>query len=151
MVQATHSLEVRRLIHAPREKVFAAFLDAEAMRKWFGPDGFDTVTHEMDPRVGGIWLFTMHGPDGTDYPNWVKYLEIVPPERIQWDQGQTIGEAAWHRTTVTFEEAGEATDLTLHLQLPDADALRRAVDEVGAGEGGKQTLARLAAYVETEE
>lgn len=145
---AEHTITVRRTIRAPPQRVFDAFLDAAALRKWFGPDGFDTVTHGLDPRVGGMWIFTMHGPDGTDYPNWVKYLEITPPERIEWDQGQDPDEPPWHRTTVTFEEVGDGTEVTLHLRLPDAEALRRAVDEVGAIEGGKQTLARLGAYVE---
>jgi uncharacterized protein YndB with AHSA1/START domain len=139
---------VHRLIHAPRPNVFEAFLAAEPLRKWFGPDGFDTVTHEIDARREGLWRFTMHGPDGTKYPNWVRYVEFVPPERLVWDQGRDLGGEPWHRTTVTLEEADGATHVTLHMQFPDAAARRRAVEERGAVEGGKQTLARLAQYVE---
>jgi len=139
---------VHRTIRAPRERVFEAFLSAEPLRRWFGPDGFDTVTHDIDPRQGGLWRFTMHGPDGTEYPNWVRYVEFVAPERLVWDQGREVGGEPWHRTTVTLEETDGATHVTLHMRFPDAAARRRAVEDYGAVEGGKQTLARLAAHVE---
>ena len=52
-----------RLIDAPRELVFAAFKDPHHISQWWGPNRFTTTTYEMDVRVGGQWLFTMHGPD----------------------------------------------------------------------------------------
>ena len=142
------SVVIHRTMQAPRERVFRAFLEAEALRKWFGPDGFDTVTHEMDARPGGLWRFTMHGPDGTDYPNWVRYLEITAPERIEWDQGDVVGGQPWFRTTITFEEVDGGTRVTLHSVFPDREARDKNVAEHGAVEGGHQTLARLAAFVE---
>src|SRR5689334_18469516 len=59
---------ITRVIDAPRELVFAAFTDAEHISNWWGPNGFRTTTYEKDVRPGGVWRFTMHGPDGTDYP-----------------------------------------------------------------------------------
>ncbi|HEY8127204.1 MAG TPA: SRPBCC family protein, partial [Hyphomicrobium sp.] len=63
---------ITRLLNAPRALVFAAFKDPDHITNWWGPNGFSTTTYEMDFRPGGLWLFTMHGPDGTDYPNRVR-------------------------------------------------------------------------------
>ncbi|HEU0053538.1 MAG TPA: SRPBCC domain-containing protein, partial [Longimicrobium sp.] len=77
-----------RVFDAPRELVFDAWTDPAAVAEWFGPDGFTITTYEMDVRPGGVWRFTMHGPDGTDFPNRVDYHEVVRPERLVYDQGQ---------------------------------------------------------------
>lgn len=74
---------VSRMISAPRERVFEAWTEARHLARWFGPDGFTTSTRSFEFREGGVWDFTMHGPDGTDYPNWIQWREIVPPERIR--------------------------------------------------------------------
>jgi uncharacterized protein YndB with AHSA1/START domain len=71
-----------RVFDAPRELVFSAFTDPKHLAQWRGPAGFTTTTHSFDFRVGGVWRFVMHGPDGRDYQNRVVYEEIVRPERI---------------------------------------------------------------------
>ena len=71
-----------RIIDGPRQLVFAAYTDARHLAQWWGPDGFTTTTHTFEFRPSGVWEFTMHGPDGTDYPNRIEWLEISPPERI---------------------------------------------------------------------
>ncbi len=58
-----------RRIKAPRELVWEAYTKPEHVMQWYGPNGFTLTIHEMDVRVGGVWRFMMHGPDGTDYPN----------------------------------------------------------------------------------
>lgn len=68
-----------RTIDAPRDLVFDAWTDPAHVGQWWGPDGFTTTTHEIDIRPGGVWRFTMHGPDGVDYPNEIAFEEIVPP------------------------------------------------------------------------
>jgi uncharacterized protein YndB with AHSA1/START domain len=60
---------VDRLFNAPQTTVFRAWSDPEQVTKWYGPTGFTTTIHEMDVRPGGVWRFTTHRPDGTDYPN----------------------------------------------------------------------------------
>lgn len=145
---ADRGITTQRTIRASRERVYEAFLDSAALARWFGPHGFQTVTHEMDARPGGLWRFTMHGPDGTEYPNWARYLELVPPERISWDHGDLVGGKPWFRTTVTFDEVEAGTHVILQSVFPTQKARDRSVEEVGAIEGGRQTLARLAAYVE---
>ena len=74
---------VSRLIDGPPGLVFEAYTEVRHLSRWFGPDGFSTTTQSFDFRPGGKWVFTMHGPDGTDYPNHVEYREISPHDRRQ--------------------------------------------------------------------
>jgi uncharacterized protein YndB with AHSA1/START domain len=74
-----------RVFDAPRELVFQMWTDPQHISNWYGPRGFTTTTHEMDVRPGGVWRHVMHGPDGTDYPNEIVYLEVVKPERLVYD------------------------------------------------------------------
>jgi uncharacterized protein YndB with AHSA1/START domain len=67
-----------REIPANPESVFSAIQDPVRLARWWGPDGFTNTFHTFEFRPGGSWLFTMHGPDGTDYPNQSEFLEIVP-------------------------------------------------------------------------
>jgi uncharacterized protein YndB with AHSA1/START domain len=79
---ADTQIVLSRFFDAPRELVWQAFTEPAHAAEWWGPRGFTTTTHEHDLREGGVWLHTMHGPDGTDYPNRVTFREITPPERI---------------------------------------------------------------------
>ena len=72
-----------REIPARPDAVFAAFQDPARLARWWGPDGFTNTFHTFEFRPGGSWLFTMHGPNGTDYPNESQFLEIVPDAMIQ--------------------------------------------------------------------
>jgi uncharacterized protein YndB with AHSA1/START domain len=84
LAEATTDREIvtTRVFDAPREMVFDAWTDPKHIGQWWGPIGFTTTTHEMDVRPGGVWRFTMHGPDGRDYKNRIVYTEIVRPERL---------------------------------------------------------------------
>jgi uncharacterized protein YndB with AHSA1/START domain len=72
----------RELPAAP-EAVFAAFRDPARLARWWGPDGFTNTIHTFEFRAGGSWEFTMHGPDGHDYPNLSEFLEIVPDSMVR--------------------------------------------------------------------
>ncbi|HEU5192119.1 MAG TPA: SRPBCC domain-containing protein [Methylomirabilota bacterium] len=72
-----------REIPASPDAVFAAFQDPARLARWWGPDGFTNTFHRFDFGRGGAWLFTMHGPNGTDYPNESQFLEIVPDSMIR--------------------------------------------------------------------
>lgn len=74
-----------RIFNAPRKVVFSAWTDPELLKQWWGPKGFTNTFHEFDMRIGGNWKFTMHGPDGGNYPNESIFLEIKDPERIVLD------------------------------------------------------------------
>jgi uncharacterized protein YndB with AHSA1/START domain len=138
-----------RELDAPRELVFEAWSDPKHLARWWGPDGFTTTTSAFDMRVGGVWRFVMHGPDGRDYENRITFDEIVKPERIRYHHGGGDDvEPVQFRTTVTFEDLGSArTRITLHAVFPSAAERDRVIKDYGADQGAVQTLARLADYV----
>jgi len=72
-----------RDLPATPEAVFAAIQDPARLARWWGPDGFTNTFHTFEFREGGAWLFTMHGPDGADYPNQSEFLEILPPSLVR--------------------------------------------------------------------
>lgn len=148
-VTADRTIVTTRLFDAPRALVFKAFTDREQIGKWWGPNGFTTTTHEMDVRPGGAWRFIMHGADGVDYPNLVVYTEVVPPERLAYDHSDGDGGSAFH-TTVLFADEGGKTRVTMEALFESAAERDRVVEEVGAIEGAKQTLARLAEHLAKE-
>lgn len=138
---ADNEVIITRLFDAPRELVWEAWTTAEHVAKWWGPTGFTTTTTEMNVRAGGVWRHTMHGPDGTDYPNECKYLEVVKPERIVHMQGD--GMRDWFKSTVLFEIEGDKTRVTIRQEFPSAEARNEVVLKYGAIKGGQQHLARL--------
>ncbi len=72
-----------RDISATPESVFSAIQHPVRLARWWGPDGFTNTFQTFEFREGGSWLFTMHGPDGTDYPNQSEFLEIVPNAMVR--------------------------------------------------------------------
>jgi uncharacterized protein YndB with AHSA1/START domain len=138
---------VSREIDGPREVVFEAFTDVASLSQWWGPDGFTTTTHAFAFRPGGVWEFTMHGPDGTDYPNRIEWLEISPPERLVLRHGETEGDPNEFVSTVTIADHGERSEIVLHSLFPTKERRDEVVDRYGAIEGGRQTLGRLAEFV----
>jgi uncharacterized protein YndB with AHSA1/START domain len=135
---------ITRVLNAPRELVFEAMTDPKQVGLWWGPRGFSTTIHEMDVRPGGVWKLTMHGPDGTDYPNKSVFLEIVKPERVVYSHGggSKGGPGANFKATWTFEKQGDKTKLTMRMEFPTADARDQVVKHYNAIEGGNQTLDR---------
>ena len=79
---------VARTIEGSRQRVFQAYTDVKHLAHRWGPNGFTTTTHRFAFRPGGTWEFIMHGPDGIDYPNWIEFRAIVPPERIVYVHGE---------------------------------------------------------------
>ncbi|MDX2219593.1 MAG: SRPBCC family protein [Burkholderiales bacterium] len=141
---------ISRFLAAPRELVWRAFADAEGIVQWWGPNGFTTTTHARDFRVGGVWRYTMHGPDGVDWPNWIRYSLIQPPVRMEYEHGGADPAQREFVAVITLdavtEEGTAGTRVTLRLTLPNR-ASRDAKVDFGVLQGGQQTLARLDAYV----
>jgi uncharacterized protein YndB with AHSA1/START domain len=139
-----------RVFDAPRELVFEAWTDPKHLAEWWGPNGFTTTTSAFDMRPGGVWRFVMHGPEGRDYENRITFDEIVKPERIAYHHGGGDNvEPVQFRTTVTFEDLGGKTRLTMRGVFPSAAERDRVIKEYGADKGLAQTLARLADFVAT--
>ncbi|UUO07683.1 SRPBCC domain-containing protein [Blastopirellula sp. J2-11] len=84
-IPADRKIEATRLVPFAPTEVFQAFRAPSSLERWWGPDGFTNTFHEFDFRPGGDWKFLMHGPDGTDYPNESRFVEIIEPTRIVFD------------------------------------------------------------------
>ncbi len=76
------TFKTSRQIAAQSETIFNAIANPETLAKWWGPAGFTNTFQEFEFAVGGKWVFTMHGPDGTDYPNENEFTEIVLNEKV---------------------------------------------------------------------
>jgi len=144
---ADRVIEVSRVIEAPRELVFAAFTEVRHLSQWWGPDGFTTSTTFFEFREGGEWVFVMHGPDGTDYTEWIRWLRIAPPERIELLHGATRDDPDAFESVLTFTQDGAATRVVMRTVFPTKALRDQAVEKYHAIEGGRQTLGNLAAYV----
>lgn len=69
-------------MNAPVKMVWDAWVDPKQVTQWWGPRGLTLTSHSKDVRTGGHWNYTMHGPDGVDYPNKTKYLEVEKYSRM---------------------------------------------------------------------
>ncbi len=133
-----------RLFAAPRETVFRAWTVAEHLTRWWGPKGFTSTFHEFDPRPGGDWRFVLHGPDGKDFPNYTRFLE-VSPERIVLDH---ISPPQF-QVTATFEEREGGTFLTFTQAFPTVQ--QKETIQKFAYEANEQNFDRLEAVLATME
>ncbi len=146
---ADREIVITRVLNAPRGLVFKVFTEPAHVARWWGPAGFTNTIHDMDVRVGGTWLYVMHGPDGTDYQNKIQYTEVVKPERLAFRHGDW--ENVFFDSVVTFEELpGKKTKITMKLVFDTAEACE-ATRKHGAVEGGNQTLSKLETYLSNVE
>lgn len=140
------SLIIQRTFDSPRERVFDAWTDPDQVDQWWGPDGFTTVTDEMDATPGGVWKFEMVGPGGEKYQNRIAYEKVERPERLTYTHG-SADDSEQFQATVTFDERDDSTtELTMEMEFPSASELDEAV-EFGAVEGAQQTLDSLAHHL----
>ena len=137
-----------RLIGAPVALVWEMWSDVQHLHEWFGPAGYTTTTEEFEFAPGGVWRFTMHGPDGNDCPNRIVFRTIEPKARIvyahRWDRP---GAPLDFTAIVTLAAEGQGTRLTLHMTFADDAAMQTAVEQYGVVSGGRETFERLARYV----
>lgn len=141
-------LVITRLVNAPRELVWEVWTNPEHVIHWWGPDGFTNTIHEMEVKPGGIWRFMMHGPNGMDYPNKIVFTEVVKPEKLVYihSDDNEPPKKMFH-STIVFEKDGDKTNIIMTVVFDTAEEKDKAVREVGAVEGGKQTLRKLDEYL----
>jgi hypothetical protein len=134
-----------RDIPATPEAVFAAIQEPARLAHWWGPDGFTNTFQAFEFREGGAWQFTMHGPDGTDYPNQSEFLEIVPNRLVRIQhlnlprfelaialEASAIGTlVSW---VGVFENREFAENMRQFLEAANEQNLARLALEVGHGE-----------------
>jgi len=141
-----------KLLNHPPAKVFAAWIDPDALAAWYGPNGLRIETHAADIREGGFWRFDMVGMfEGQErrFPNLMRFLQILPTERIVMDYGTPDpDDPDRFRMMVTFDEQGDGKTVLTLRQLHPSRARRQAVIGFGAVEYGLQTLAGLAAWLD---
>jgi len=150
---SAREIVVSRKFNAPRDLLFEAWTDPKHVSNWWGPVGFTTTTHSGDFQPGGIWRFTMHGPDGRDYENKVEFLEFLRPERLTY---RHIGvpdspDDVLFTSRVTFEEADGGTQLTMRMVFSTVAERDRVAEQYGAIKGGEDTLSRLAEHIEASQ
>jgi uncharacterized protein YndB with AHSA1/START domain len=133
-----------RVLDAPREQVFRAFSDPARLARWWGPEGFTSTFKAFNFEPGGVWTFVMHGPDGVNYPNESRFVDIVPPARIVFDH--VIG--TLFRATFVLTEEGAGTRLHWTMHFDDPAACARVARF--AGEANEQNLDRLAQLLREE-
>ncbi|MFK3676854.1 metalloregulator ArsR/SmtB family transcription factor [Microbacterium sp. NPDC090218] len=137
---------ISRVIDAPRELVFEAFTEVRHLSRWWGPAGFTTTTSAFEFRVGGEWEFVLHGPDGTDYREWITWTEIVVPERIAMLHGEYRDDPEAFESVLAFVAEGAQTRVEMRTVFPTVELRDEAIEKHGAIEGGRQTLGNLADY-----
>src|SRR3954465_13974681 len=143
---ADREIVISRVIDGPRELVFEAFTEVRHLSRGWGPEGVHPPTRPFELRAGGGWDFVLHGPDGTDYQQWISWTEIVPPERIALLHGESRGDPNAFESVLTFAPGGAATRIEMRTVFPTKELRDEAVEKYHAIEGGQQTLSNLAAY-----
>ena len=145
----TYQIVMTREFNAPWDTVFRAWTEPAMLKKWFGPEGVNTIAAEVDLRVGGRYQLTMQEPDGTTIVLGGTYRDIDPPGKLVFTwvlDGQSCeGSEGQHAETVVtldFEDLGSTTRLTLtHDFLPSESS------KEGHTMGWTGSLDRLATVV----
>src|SRR3954462_5226030 len=111
----TNTVRLHRVLRATPERVYRAFLDADAMAKWLPPNGFTGKVHQMDAKVGGAHRMAFTNfTTGQSHSFGGEYLELVPHERIRYtdrfDDANLPGEM---QTTVTLKKVSCGTELNV--------------------------------------
>ena len=142
-----NTVEFHRVLRAAPERVYRAFLDADALVKWLPPNGFTAKAHHVDARVGGTYRMSFTNfSSGKSHAFGGEYLELSPHERLRWtdkfDDPNMPGEM---QVTVTLKRVSVGTDVHIVQQgLPDVIPPEACVL------GWQESLTLLAKLVEAE-
>jgi uncharacterized protein YndB with AHSA1/START domain len=143
----TSTIRLHRVLRATPEKIYRAFLDADAMAKWLPPNGFTGKVHHLDAKVGGTFKMSFTNfTTGKSHSFGGEYLELTPHERIRYtdkfDDPNLPGEM---RATITLKKVSVGTEVSI---------VQEGVPEVIPPEacylGWQESLALLAKLVEAE-
>ena len=136
-----NTFQTSRDIAASPAAVFAAIADPQRLARWWGPDGFRNSFETCDFRPGGAWKFTMHGPDGANYPNESVFHAIEADHKVVIDHVCQ----PFFRLTVDLEPSASGTRVGWTQVFEDA-AVAAAVAHI-VEPSNEQNLTRLAAEV----
>ena len=143
----TRTIRLHRVLRATPEKLYRAFLDADAMAKWLPPNGFTGKVHQMDARVGGTYRMSFTNfTTGHSHAFGGKYLELVPHERIRYtdsfDDPNLPGEM---QTTISLKQVSCGTELNIV-----QEGIPEAIPAEACYLGWQESLTLLARLVEAE-
>jgi len=142
---STNSVRLHRVLRAPPERIYRAFLDADAMAKWLPPNGFTGRVHHLDAKVGGTYRMSFKNfTSGHAHAFGGEFLELVPDERIRhsdrFDDPNLSGEM---QTTVSLKKVSVGTELTIV-----QEGIPSAIPAEACYLGWQESLALLAMLVE---
>ncbi len=104
--ESEREVSISRVFDAPARLLFEAYARPEHVKRWFGPRGWPLTLVEIDFRPGGRFRFGMTGPDGTPNPPFGgEYLEIVPNQKIVYDNAFEAPGSPKMVVTITYDEA----------------------------------------------
>lgn len=141
------TVQFHRVLRATPERIYRAFLDADAMVKWLPPHGFTGKVHHMDPRVGGTYKMSFTNfSTGSSHSFGGTYLELVPNERLRWsdkfDDPNLAGEMT---NSVSLAKVSVGTEIRIVQEgIPDVIPAEACVL------GWQESLTLLAQLVEAE-
>jgi uncharacterized protein YndB with AHSA1/START domain len=144
---STNTVRLHRVLRSTPERVYRAFLDADAMAKWLPPNGFTGKVHHLDAKVGGTYKMSFTNfTSGHSHSFGGEYLELVPHERIRhtdrFDDANLPGEM---HTTVSLKEVSCGTELSVV-----QEGIPSAIPVEACYLGWQESLTLLAQLVEAE-
>jgi uncharacterized protein YndB with AHSA1/START domain len=144
---STNTVRLHRVLRAPPERVYRAFLDADAMAKWLPPNGFTGKVHHLDAKVGGTYKMSFTNfSSGHSHSFGGQYLELVPNERIRhtdkFDDPNLPGEM---QTTISLKKVFFGTEMNIV-----QEGIPAAIPVEACNLGWQESLALLAQLVEAE-
>lgn len=116
-----NEIKLIRVYDAPLSLVWEVWTDLKHIHQWWGPRGFTLTTKSKELRTGGKWIYTMHGPDGTDWPNIATYHEVIPFKKLVYDHGGNEERPKLFTVTVLFAEANGRTTLDMTMSFGSAE------------------------------
>jgi uncharacterized protein YndB with AHSA1/START domain len=147
-----HKAVITRIIDAPREMVFKAWIDPKQLSQWWSPRGFTNPVCEVTPKVGGVIRIHMSHPQFPDHWMVGKFKEIKEPEKLVFQNNAVLGKdgigepSLEGTTTVTFEDVNGKTRLTviavLHKMAPGMEGAA-----AGMNEGWNQSIDKLVEFL----
>lgn len=121
-----------RVIDAQVDDVFDAYANPLKIVRWWGPNGFTLINEAIDLKEGGHWQFIFRGPDGTEFKNHLVFVKIERPRLFVVDH---LNGPKYHGT-VTFEDLGNKTRVTMYWTFENTEVIARIRDAVVAGNEG---------------
>ncbi|MFN8371211.1 MAG: SRPBCC family protein [Bacteriovoracaceae bacterium] len=143
----SNTIDITRIYDASIKAVWDAWTDDKQVAQWWGPRGFSITTHSKELKMGGSWNYTMHGPDGVNYPNITKYLEVEQHKKLVYDHGATPDRPALFRVTVLFSDLKGKTKMEMSMALETVEAAEETRKFIKQA-GGEATWDRLAEHLE---